>query len=244
MASFIKEEVTDDIPPLIKYYETQLKRLGVTINLNTSVDVNLVDRTKPDVVVLAVGGEPLDTNIPVEKGANIKTTEELKKEASKILKFVGSKRMSQLTKIFMPVGKKVVVVGSDIAGLQTAEFLVKRGKEVTVVDEAKEIGEGMLAHWMIKLPPWLAQKNVSVFNGVKYKKITPKGVTFISKEGKETTITADTVMVINRYKANDALAKALKGKVPEIHIVGDAKSDKRAYIHGCIHEGARLGLAI
>ena len=35
-------------------------------------------------------------------------------------------------------------MGGNIQGCQTAEFLVKRGRKVTIVDTAKEIGDGLL----------------------------------------------------------------------------------------------------
>jgi 2,4-dienoyl-CoA reductase (NADPH2) len=244
MAAFIKGTSLDDLNEAIGYYETQLAKLGVQVQLGTEVTPELVQKVKPDVVILAPGGIAVTPEIPIQDGSRVVTTEQLKGQAKEFVRVLGSKWMSSLTKIFLPVGKKVVVVGGDLAGLEAAEFLVKRSKEVVIVDEAPQIGDGMLIHWLIRLMPWLAAKNVPTYAGVQYKAITPQGLTFVTAEGEEKTVEADTIMIVNRYKKNAELYDRLLGLVPEVHLIGDAKEDRTGYIRGAIHDGARIALSI
>jgi len=247
MAVFIKGNkimaYVDDISKLLDYYKTQLKKLGVNVQLGKEVDANLVNEVKPDVVIVAVGGQPIEPALRVGR-AKVVNTEQLKKGAERFVRLVGPRRMSMLTKVFLPVGKKIVVIGSDLAGLETAEFLAKRGKEVTILDEAEQMGEGMPLHWLMTYIPWMQAKKIGIFNGVKYQEATSKGITITTKEGEAKTIEADNVIVVNKYKKNADLYQALEGKVTELYLIGDAKSDERGYIVGAIHDGARLALTI
>lgn len=244
MASFIKGKELDDLTEAITYFRDELKRLKVRVHLGKEVDPALVERVKPDAVILAPGGTPIDPGIPGMNLPNVVTTEALKSQAKEFVRYLGPRLMSRLTKIYLPVGKRVIVVGGDLAGLEAAEFLAKRGKEVTVVEQADQIGEGMLIQWFLKLGPWMQAKKIQAYAGVKFEEITAKGMTITTKEGERKTLAADAVMVVSRYRKNTRLHDALKGKVPALHLIGDAKSDTSGYILGAIHDGARVGLTI
>lgn len=244
MAAFIKGKDLDDLTEAIRYYETQLKKLKVKVHLKTSVDVDLILKEKPEVVILAPGGKPVEPDIPISKNSNVVTTEQLKSKAKEFLKFFGTDLINKLTKIYLPVGQKVVVVGGDLAGVEAAEFLLKRGKKVTIVEEAESIGEGVLVQWLVKLLPWFQSKGVDIFTGVKYEEINSKGLVIKTKEGEKKTIEADTVMIVNRYQKNNELHEKLKGKGFELYLIGDAKRDRPGYILKAIHDGAKVGLMV
>ena len=61
------------------------------------------------------------------------------------LRFLSPRTLRQLTNIWMPIGKKVVIMGGRIQGIQLAGFLADRGRQVTVVDTGSEseLGEGI-----------------------------------------------------------------------------------------------------
>jgi NADPH-dependent 2,4-dienoyl-CoA reductase/sulfur reductase-like enzyme len=115
---------------------------------------------------------------------------------------------------------------------------------VSVVEESDELGEGMNLYLKAKLIPWFEAKKVGLYPGAKYEEITPKGVTVTTKEGERKTLEADTVMIIERDRKNDALYKELEGRAPELYLIGDAREDKNAWLTGSVHEGARVGMAI
>lgn len=248
MAAFIKGTTpagAEDLTLITEYYKNQLKKLGVNVQLGKAVDVDLIEEKKTDTVIVAAGGEPIELDLHAERGPKVITTEQLKKQAERFVRLAGPRRLGELTKLFLPVGKKIVVVGSDLAGLEAAEFLGKRGKEVTVIDEAEEMGEGMLM--LMKMPrllAWMQAKNIRVYNGATFRGVTSTGIKIITKEGETKTIEADTVMIANKYRKNTKLYDALEGKVPERYLIGDAKSDQRGYIRGAINDGARIGLAV
>ena len=244
LAAMVKDSEVDDLTPALKYYKTQLKKLGVKVHLGKEVNVDLVNKLGPDVVVLATGGKAVAPNIPVTKGAHIVTTEQLKSRVKVLLRLLGPNLMNSLTKIFLPVGKRVVVIGGDLQGLETAEFLAKRGRQVTILEESEQIGEGMLSQWLDRFLAWMKVKNIHSFTGIKYEEITSRGVNITTNQGGRKTNEADTILFTTRYKKNNSLYQALEGKVSELYLIGDAKSDQSEYIIGAIHDGVRIGLTV
>ncbi len=245
LAAFIKGNEFDDLSLALAWYERQLPKAGVKVTLGKEVDAKVVQKLSPDAVIVAAGGR---SEVPpiggLTNNGNVVTTGKLKDKAKTYIKYLGSGLMASLSKIYLPVGKKVVVVGGDLKGMEAAEFLVKRGKQVVVVDEAEKLGEGMNVYLLSKLVPWLVSKGVEMYESVKYDTVTSTGIVFKTKEGATRKIDADTVMVIEKDRKNIDLYEALKSKVPEVYIVGDAKEDKNAWLAGSVHDGARAGMAV
>lgn len=242
MAAFIKSGTTDDIPPLLEWYEHQLKKLNVKMVFNKDVTPELIKKEAPDAVILATGGKALEAPI---SGNKVVTTEELKGQAKGFVRLLGPDAMSALTKIFLPTGNKVVVVGSDLAALETVEFLATRGKQVVLVDSAENIGKGVGIPQIIKYPLFLQAFGIPMHLGVKQYKLVKDGLMIVDKDGQEITIECDKVMVVSQFSRNDALYEALNGVVAERFLIGDARNaDGPVYIHGAIRDGAVAGLAV
>ena len=240
MAAFIKAGTPDDIPALLDWYKNQLALLNVKIHLNTEVTVEMVKQNSPDVVILAAGGKP---QTPPVSGPKVVTTEELKNRAKGFVKFLGPDAMAALTRVFLPTGKRVVVVGSDLAGLETVEFLATRGKQVTLVDSAEQIGRGVGIPHIIKYPLWMQAVGIPIYTGVKYKETNDQGLVIETPQGEVKTIECDTIMVVTQFGRNEDLYHRLEGVVSERQLIGDACSDDGpGYIHGAIRDGALAGL--
>ena len=56
LAALIKGTELEDLPGLVCYLKTQIQKLGVKIELGKEVDSSLIERIKPDVVIVATGG--------------------------------------------------------------------------------------------------------------------------------------------------------------------------------------------
>jgi 2,4-dienoyl-CoA reductase (NADPH2) len=121
------------------------------------------------------------------------------------------------------MGKRVVIIGSAIHGCELAEFLVKRGRQVTIVDAAEEPGKGLVEDTKRRLLKWLDKKSVLIINGVKYEEIADKGLTVVTREGKRRTIAADSIIPALALIPDNGLLKKLEGEVPEIYAIGDCR---------------------
>jgi 2,4-dienoyl-CoA reductase (NADPH2) len=120
----------------------------------------------------------------------------------------------------MPVGKQVVIIGGGLHGCELAEFLVKRGRKVTIVEASDTLGEGVPERKVHSLFRWLHKKGVIMLAGVQYEEITDNGLIISTKEGRK-TLKADTIIPAVPLIPNTELLKNLERKVPEVYAVGD-----------------------
>jgi len=137
----------------------------------------------------------------------------------------------------------VVIIGGTIQGCETAEMLVKRGRQVTLVETGPEIGEGML--WRLVRPQllhWLKDKGVLMLAGVKLKEITDKGLVITTEEGTERLLEADTIVTALPLSPNSALCDELQGIGSEVHCIGD--SHEPGLVVDAIAAGAAVARAI
>jgi len=222
-ASLIKGLEIEDIPAIIRYLKGQITKLGVNIRLGKELDSLEIERIRPDVAILATGGIAVTPEVPGINKHNVFSSTDLDNSLRIFLRFLGPRFLRWLTKFWMPVGKRAIIIGGSIQGCQLAEFLVKRGRKVTIVDTAEELGEGLAPERKTRLFIWFSKKGVTLLSGVKLEEITDKGLTFITKEGKRETIEADTIIPAMPLAANIDILKSLEGKVPEVYIIGDSK---------------------
>ncbi len=220
--TMVKGTEVEDYTKLLAYFRTQLKKLGVTVRTGKTMDQAAVLAEKPDVVIVATGGIPALPEIKGINSKNVMPQGRLHQMVKPYLKLFGPLMLRRLTRLYLPVGEKVVIIGGGVEGTELAEFLVRRGRKVTLTDTRSELGIGMVGMTKARLLPWLEKKGVRLMPGVKYEEITDKGITLTAKDGKKETIPADTVLTALTLKPNYGIFEALKGKVPEVYIVGDA----------------------
>ena len=132
----------------------------------------------------------------------------------------------------------MVIIGGDLQGCQLAEFLVKRGRKVTIVDKAEKLGEGLLADDPDRLFKWLNQKGATMMGGVKYEEITAAGLVITTKDGERQTLEADTIITALPLQPDAGLMKSLEGKVPEVYRIGDCSQP--GYMYDAIADGWRM----
>jgi 2,4-dienoyl-CoA reductase (NADPH2) len=243
MAALVKGTEVEDLPAMVHYLENQIKKLGVKINLGKEFTPEMVDELKPDVIILGTGGLAAVPKIPGINRRNVVTNDKLHRQLKILLRFLEPKTLRWLTKFWMPLGKRVIIIGGAIQGCELAEFLVKRGRKVIIVDKAEKFGELMPIRNWIKLSKWLPKKGTTMISGVKeYVEITDKGLTIIDKEGNRQTLEADNIVTALPLKANDELYTTLKGRAPELYAIGDC-NQPRLILHA-VADGYRVGQEI
>jgi 2,4-dienoyl-CoA reductase (NADPH2) len=224
VASIVKGSRPEDLSLIINYFTRQLDKLGVKVELGKEADLVLVDRLNPDVVFLATGGTSTVPQIPGIDRPNVVNGAALHRQLKFALKFFKPQMLRSLTRLYMPMGKNVVVIGGAIQGCELAEFLVKRGRRVTVVEKGAMIGEGMVDALLSNLMIWVRKKGVALISGVKnYVEVTDKGLTIINGDGKRQTIEADSIVTALPLTPNNELLESLKAKVPEVYAIGDCR---------------------
>jgi 2,4-dienoyl-CoA reductase (NADPH2) len=150
-------------------------------------------------------------------------------------------KLRQASKAYMPVGDRVAIVGGGLVGIELAEFLVARGREVTVLEEGPVMALEM-AHprrWRVLYE--LREADVRLVNGVSEIEIDETSVRFRSGDDAGSA-PADTVLIATGLEANPGGVAALESAGVPVVSIGDAGGV--GYIEGAIRDGFHAGLEI
>jgi 2,4-dienoyl-CoA reductase (NADPH2) len=225
-AAVVKSLDFEDLPAIVRYYDAQLKKLGVKVVTGKAVDAATIESIKPDAVIIATGGRDVAPDLNGKTSKRVKTAASLHRTLNFWLNFFSPKTLIWLTKLWIPLGKEVVIIGGDIHGCEIAEFLAKRGRKVTIIEKSDKIGTGIIDFLLLTLIPWFGKKGVTVMTGVKSVEITDKGVEVISGEGEKQIIAADTIIPATHLEPDESLSESLKGKISEVYSIGDCKEPR------------------
>jgi 2,4-dienoyl-CoA reductase-like NADH-dependent reductase (Old Yellow Enzyme family)/thioredoxin reductase len=210
---------------LVVYLQSQLKKLGVELLLGEEISPEMVGELAPDAVVLATGAEPYVPPIPGAEDERVVTClQVLRGEAT--------------------VGQRVLVLGGledHLPAPTVAEFLADQGKSVEVVSELMTVGQGIESATQYLLTKRLLEKEVTLspLTGV----LAIRGGTVVVRNTftrRERRIEGiDTVVLACGGRSNTQLARALKGRVKELHSIGDCLAPRR--ILSAVLDGSRAG---
>ena len=256
----------DEYESLARYLSGQLRKLGVQVVLGKEVGQCIIKSIAPDSVIVATGSVPSIPDIPGINGGNVIVPGGFYFEGSpgqsSLATLVGLRRMiirfgfallkrsvgAWLVKlmlgILVPFGKKVVIMGGGLPGVELANFLVQRGKEVTILETGEAMVEATTPMYYLAnhLSRKLAAKGVTMLTGVQYERITGRGIVITTGDGERSILDADTVIVATGQQASSGIAQGLQRNVPEVHLVGDCVTP--CGIMEAIHAGSRIGRAI
>jgi 2,4-dienoyl-CoA reductase (NADPH2) len=242
VAATIKGLEIEDIPALVRYLKTQITKLGIRVNLGQEVNKGLIERVKPDVLILATGGQYSIPKIPGIDSRKVVRPADLNRQLKAYLKFASPKSLAWATKFWMPIGKNIVIIGGAIQALQLAAFLIKRGRNVTVVDSAETMGDGLVEFYKLRLFWWLDQKKIPLLSGVKCEEITDKGLTITTREGAKKILAADAIVPALPMVPDTEFIKSLKGTAPEMYQIGDCGNS--SLIIDAIGDGSSIARTI
>lgn len=203
------------IEPLVDYLTSQVGKAGVKVELGKEVTPEIVQEAKPDVVIIATGLTPFIPEIPGVDRDNVVTAADVL--AGKV-----------------EVGERVVIIGGEQVGCETADLLSERGKKVIITRRGPRLVTGMPVLLRVLLMERLRAKGVVWLTGVQYQEITDRGLV-ITYETERTTIEADTLVLATGARPNTELYRSIGGKFPEIYIAGDCVEPRG--IFQAIHEG-------
>lgn len=197
-----------EIRELNKWYQKQIKDLGVKIFLNEEMTAEKIKKLEPDAVIFSIGSAPVMPHV---------TGIDSKKAISCVDLLVNNYEL----------GKHVVVVGAGLVGCEIAYEAILNNKQVTVVEGLPEIlASGAPVPHQSKsfLKEMLEAKKVPVLVNTFLAGINDDGV-IVKKAGSEETevIPADDVVIAIGFKPLPSFARELEGCGMEIYEVGDGK---------------------
>jgi 2,4-dienoyl-CoA reductase (NADPH2) len=223
----------------------------VEILLETEADAAFVNKLSPDALILATGAAPIMPDIDGIADEKVISAWDL---------------LSGMGK----TGKRVVIIGGNAVGLETAiylshigtispetlhflavhraetwdtmEALISRGiKEVTVVEMLTKYGRDIGVSTRWSVLDELKRMGVRIIAGARAVAVRKEGLEIEKGESRE-IIPADSIVTAVGAKPENILEKTLKGLVKEIHVVGDAAGPRKAL--DAIREGFMAGLRV
>jgi pyruvate/2-oxoglutarate dehydrogenase complex dihydrolipoamide dehydrogenase (E3) component len=213
----------DRINALIQYFERQLKKLNIAIEPNREATAVMIEEFKPDAVILSVGVKPLTPEIRgLDRAQVVQAGDILEGKAS--------------------VGNRVAIIGGELVGCETAEFLAEQGKKVTVMRRGAEMATRVGPCIRPSLLGRLAEKGVTLLPGVKYNKVTPAGIVVTTGDGEVKTVEADTIVLAAGALPEKKLYENTKGKMEDVHCIGDCVEPRT--IRTAIADGFHIGLKV
>ena len=245
---------------LIDYLKLSLQELGVKTILNKLATPELIKDFCPDHVIVATGAKREAPDIPGKDHKNVFDGEQLRgllfgsdKNAikklslfqqlilwfgrrSQLLRNISALRL--LSKVWMPLSKKIVIIGGDLVGLELAEFLIERGRKVKVLEPGSSLGQNLSIVRRSRIVHTLKEHGVEMLTNVNIKEITDLHVIY-EDLGAEFSEPVDQVIIAMGANSDLGLLNELKKLNIPVTAIGDC--DEIGYIHGAIAD-ARLAV--
>jgi 2,4-dienoyl-CoA reductase-like NADH-dependent reductase (Old Yellow Enzyme family)/thioredoxin reductase len=242
---------------LVEWLVHEVDAEGVEVRTGSPADVELVRSLAPDVVIVATGarrsrpdvagadldhvrtGDGLRALITGSDGARSRSLlERVALAAGRALRLTADPdRIRTLSTRWMPIGKRVVVVGGGLVGLELAEFLAERGRQVTVLEPGAHLGLPMAMPRRWTAVRRAVEHGVTLVRNAELVAIDRKHVTYRSPDGECRVDAADVVLAADVHP-DTSLAERLRAAGFEVHVAGDAAAV--GYIEGAIHSAWRV----
>ncbi|HUO40188.1 MAG TPA: FAD-dependent oxidoreductase [Mycobacterium sp.] len=141
------------------YLRGAIAEAGAEVRLGHAVTAREVVRLDPDAVVVATGGRVAVPAVPGSELPHVYTGPGLRELlaghagpgrptwerlgvrvlAGRGQRLVQPGAVRLATRVWMPLGRRVAIVGGDLVALELAEFLAARGRLVTILEGSKTI---------------------------------------------------------------------------------------------------------
>lgn len=220
----------EDYKLFLIYLRTQIKKLGIPVELRKKATLEAIKEYDPDVVFVATGA----THIIPEIGG--------------IRKGIEEKKVFTAVDILLDkatVGETVVVLGGGLIGCETALYLAKQGKKLTIVKgrAIETLSDDMPWGNALELVKLLDDNKVKILDKTDVLKIKETGLETASKKGEESFLLADTIVLARGMKpTNGDFVEILRDKVSEVYAIGDCVKPRK--LLNAIWEGYRKARVI
>ena len=189
---------------LYRFTQCLIRRVessGVKVTLNQRVDRALAEKVRPDVLIIAVGAQPV---IPAIPGiASDKVVSVAQAEANPDA-----------------LGERVVILGGGLVGCETGIHLGMKGKQVTIVEMRDTLAADVNMFHGMALGQEL-NKYVTAVTGGTGRAVTDEGLVYTDREGQEHLLPADAVLCAVGMRACTDVMEKLWNVVDEQYVIGD-----------------------
>ena len=200
----------------VEYFEKILPELGVTIHLNTECTKEIMNDA--DAVIVAVGAHDFILPVPGADNENVVSSWDVLSGKAE-------------------VKGHCAIIGGGLVGTETAEYVLEKGCQVSVIEMLDQIANGESSTILPIIMKDFAQHDVKQYVNTKVNRIVNEGKTILAtdtKEGKEISINCDTIIMAVGSKKNEL---DTEGVTVPVYYVGDCSGDRTASIAEAVRSG-------
>ena len=244
---------------LVHYLAGAVKSLPVDLQLGKTATAESIARENPDEVILATGALRIAPDFPGKEQRHVFDGEELRgvlfgtsaaaaaklnpwqrlmlqaARASQMLRSI--KLLRFMSKIWMPIADEVVVIGGGLVGLELAEYLVERGRKVTVLEPGPALGPELAIVRRARVLHLLREHGVKISRGCQIEQITADAVIYKHKD-EQKSVHARQVIIAIGAEPDASLEQQLATVGVRVHRIGDCR--EKSFIDGAILDARRL----
>ena len=240
---------------LVRYLVASIREAGVDIRLGEAAGLARIQAERPDLVLVATGARRDRPEIPGGDLPHVLSGDDLRSLLTgsgppvrmplrhRLVVAAGRRaglfddvaRMRRLSKRWLPLGRRVVVIGGGLVGLELSEFLAERGRQVTLLEEGAYIGQEMALPRRFRAIHEAAAHGVTMVRGAAVAGITDLEVSY-EVDGTMHAVHADHVVYAGGVRPDATLADELLGAGLNVRRIGDCA--EVGYIQGAIHSAA------
>lgn len=147
-----------------------------------------------------------------------------------------------LSKLWMPLGKNVVIVGGGLVGLELAEFLIERGRSVTVLEPGVSLGAELAIVRRWRVLDNLKDHNVPMLTQCDITRIDKDQVHYLDRDNNQHSVAANSVVLAIGAGPDRSLADRLTQSGLPVTAIGDCEN--LGYIEGALSSGTAAALAL
>lgn len=248
---------------LLDNLKVQVQHSSIDVRLNTAATPALLRDLAADQVLVAVGTERSAPAIPGAELDHVWSGDELRRLmtgdradeiAKRKLSFTqrtlmkagslagvtdSSEALQKLSRMWMPLGKRVTIIGGGLVGLELAEFLLARGRQVTVLESGTHLGRELAIVRRWRVLHEIRVHGGDLKTGASVTAIDGKGVHYQLADGQAVYCEADSVVLAIGAQPNTQLLDELTQAGLHASSIGDCQSI--GYIEGAISAGHKAG---
>lgn len=233
----------------LRYLCDEIKLSSVEVELGQTVLTHDVVAAAPDAVVVATGGRVAVPTVPGADLPHVLTGPGLRELGGRLVggwrqRLMRPAAVRAASRVWLPVGRRVAIIGGDLVAVELAEFLAQRGRLVAILETGKdiapEIGNKRKTEHMHRLD----RLGVTVHVRAAVDQITRSAVVFTPAGGTVRQLAADSVVLAGTVEPDTAMFDILVEAMPgvEVHAAGDCTG--LGLIRKATEEGARAACAI
>lgn len=250
--------------PFLKYLRNEIGCSTVAVHLGHAVSASEVVQLAPEAVVVATGGRIVIPQISGADRPHVHTGPGLRellgghadskdpawqRLSARLLtgwrqRLVQPAAVRVATRAWMPLGRRVAIVGGDLVALELAEFLARRRRFVSILEPGKTIAPEVGSKRKTEHMDRLDRLGVTVHVRARVDQITAEGVVFTPAGGTTRQLAADSVVLAGTPESDTQLFDTLLAALPdaEVHAAGDCCG--LGLIRKATEDGARAACAI